>query len=401
MSKNTGGNQKGTNPNFLKNPAAGGGDRDPCSQNPPAVGNDSAGGQKHAAFVSAIVSIIMSSAKEHKIHVVYKKVVDFANTYSTENPPVRKEKGKLFEQANVDRALAVFQENYKQEQEQQPQARAKPPKNPNNLFGQFLWKARAQNFCDKKDIISFAQWYTSQKHILPIAENPSPTDVQEMLLFLRREIAKQDDRPELLMSGWELYNELCGSVNASIPFDAHQGASKRISNALGDELPSGGKQVVPNAFIFRVSEGWNISTMKNFLQYSHEIKAMPSFLYDCGGNPIFDKNGIQDLPEGQICIVFLESIGRMKKASSGVCFVRTSGPELHTQNDEFVEKGFARAISVEDDSEQNVEFCKANMQMLPHLLQTPLQYWVEFMEKNGAFPLRVSFSKKVEVEEEC
>jgi len=41
------------------------------------------------------------------------------------------------------------------------------------------------------------------------------------------------------------------------------------------------------------------------------------------------------------------------------------------------------------------------MQMLPHLLQTPLQYWVEFMEKNGAFPLRVSFSKKVEVEEEC
>jgi hypothetical protein len=388
MSKNTG-NQKGSNPNYLKNPANSADVRSSSSHQSQKVGNTP------APLTRAIVSKINGLHPER-----YHQIVKFAEEYSSrpENSGIL----KRYQQSDVEKARVEFEARL---EEQTRRTQQKPPKNPNNLFGQFLRIARAQNFCSQEDRIKFAKRYTSQEHILHIAENPSWADVQEMLFFLRQEIAADYGRPELVSPDWELYYELSGSVNASIPFDAHQGAKKRISNALGGKLPSGGIHEVPNAFIFQVSERFNISRMKSFLQYSDEkLKALPSFLYDCGGKPIFDMKGIQDLPEGQIGIVFLDSIGTMRKSSSAVCYVRTGGRELHTSNNDLVEAGLAQAFSVEDDSD-NVPFSKENMQNDPQLLQHPLQYWVEFMEKNGAFPLRVSFpehfsSEQVEVEEE-
>lgn len=388
MSKNTG-NQKGSNPNYLKNPANSADVRSSSSHQSQKVGNTP------APLTRAIVSKINGKHPER-----YHQIVKFAEEYSSrpENSGIL----RRYEQSDVEKACVEFEARL---QEQIRRTQQKPPKNPNNLFGQFLREARIQNFTSEPDRISFAKWYTSQEHILHIAENPSPDDVQEMLFIFRQEIAAHDGRPELLMSGWELYNKLSGSVNASIPFQVHPAASKRILKALGGKLPSGGQHEVPNAFIFQASEEFNISRMKSLLQYSEGLKALPSFLYDCEGNPIFDVKGEQNLPEGQIGIVFLDSIGTLRKSSSGVCFVKTGGHGLYTQNDEFVEKGLAQAISVDADSD-DVQFSKEKMQMLPHLLQHPLQYWVEFMEKNGAFPLRVSFpehfsSEQVEVEEEC
>ena len=358
------------------------------------VGIFASGGQ--ASERSSFQKAVFSACSAMNLPVPRVEISNFAEAHASANPRLKNE----FDPTDLEAAKQLFERTYR------PQPRIQLSRNPDNLFGQFLREARVQGFTSEEDRISFAKWYTSQEHILHIAENPSPHDVQEMLFIFRQEIAKLDSRPELLMSGWELYNKLCGSVNASIPFEAHPGASKRISKALGGKLPSGEIQEVPNAFIFKASEGLNISRMKSLLKYSDkELKALPSFLYDCEGNPIFDVKGEQNLPEGQIGIVFLDSIGTLRKSSSGVCFVKTGGNGgVWTQNDEFVEKGLAQAISVDADSD-DVQFSKEKMQMLPHLLQHPLQYWVEFMEKNGAFPLRVSFpehfsSEQVEVEEE-
>ena len=366
------------------NPAARGG-----------AGISASGGQ--ASERSSFQKAVFSACYAMNLPVPRVEISNFAEAHASTNPRLKNE----FDPTDLEAAKQLFERTYRS------QPRIQLSRNPDNLFGQFLREARVQGFTSEEDRISFAKWYTSQEHILHIAENPSPHDVQEMLFIFRQEIAKLDSRPELLMSGWELYNKLCGSVNASIPFEAHQGASKRISKALGGKLPSGGIHEVPNAFIFRASKTLRFSRMKYLLQSSDKkLKAVPSFLYDYGGNLIFDIKGEQDLPEGQIGIVFIELIGNMRKRSSGI-YVLTGGGGVWTKNDELVDEGIAQAISVDADSDDDyMPFSKENMQMLPHLLQHPLQYWVEFMEKNGAFPLRVSFpehfsSEQVEVEEEC
>ena len=183
-------NSKGLVDPNSKNPAAGGQARSLSSPYSPAVGNVARGGQEPqpAPFVTAIVSCITKSAKEHNVPVNFHDVVAFATNYASRMP------GKLrkFEQSDVEEALTVFQEEYVPPQPQaqpqpQPQPQQRLPYNRDNLFGQMLFQGNKHGI-PRDELIAYLKWWTSLPGIREIAENPAPADVedgiQQMLLAI-------------------------------------------------------------------------------------------------------------------------------------------------------------------------------------------------------------------------
>ena len=117
MSKHTG-NQKGSNPNYLKNPANSADVRSSSSQQSQKVGNTP------APLTRAIVSKINGQHPQR-----YHQIVKFAEEYSSrpENSGIL----RRYEQSDVEKAHVEFEARL---QEQTRRTQQKPPKNPNNLF---------------------------------------------------------------------------------------------------------------------------------------------------------------------------------------------------------------------------------------------------------------------------
>lgn len=389
MSGNKHSNSKGLQNPDSRNPAAGSGVRSSSSLHSPAVGNV-AGGRKaptSSPFISAIVSCIMSSSRKFKMIEVYQKVVDFATTYASSMPA----KLKRFEQDDVNQALTVFQEEYAKTQ--QTQARAKLSRNPDNLFGKFLRKARLLGITTEENIISFAKYYTTREVSPEVVENPTQEEIEAMLLFFRQEIARITGNPALIAPEWELYNELFDSKTASLSIDqvkrTFQGALKWMRSAFGGTLPQNGIHKVTNAFIFRTKVGtFDPSDIIQFLVRTR-LKGFPAFLYNRNGTFTFDKQMlIQNVKDEQLFVVFLDRCGLQIRIDQPV--VRCGGRDCYVFNDHLVEEGLAHDISLETQDYSGMVH-SSMVKNDPLLLSQPFPGFEEFMTEHGAFPLMVSF----------
>ena len=197
------------NPNSRK-PAVGDGVRSSSSPHSPAVGNGARGGQhpQIQPFVSAIVSCIHNSAKEHGVDVNHNQVVAFAKNHASE----MHDKMYKFQQSDVEHALSVFQAEYVPPQPQQARAQAQSPiglqqpaHNSFNLFGQLLHRGKDVGISHEK-LIPYLKWWTTLPEICDIAEKPSQADVdygfEEMLKaisqggLLLRQIVETGELPE-------------------------------------------------------------------------------------------------------------------------------------------------------------------------------------------------------------
>jgi hypothetical protein len=88
---------------------------DPNLKNPATGG----GYQPHPAFLSAILTIIVSWLKSIRTYIPKEQIQEFAMKYATENPP--KGTKRLFEDIHVNAALAAFKEIF------QPSTPSPPP----------------------------------------------------------------------------------------------------------------------------------------------------------------------------------------------------------------------------------------------------------------------------------